>query len=58
MRDAVTLLGAIDEHTEQELTYQEVRRRAWELTAGLRRHQARQADLLIELLNRDTGALD
>jgi hemerythrin-like domain-containing protein len=59
LREAVTLLAALDEHAGgSALSHHEVRRRAWELTAGMRRHQAREADLLIELLERDEGVID
>jgi hypothetical protein len=58
-RDAASLLGMIDDDRKSALVdYKEVRERGWKLTARLRRHQAREADLLIELLDRDEGALD
>jgi len=59
LHEAVTLLAALDEHAGGSApSHHEVRRRGWELTAGLRRHQAREADLLIELLERDEGVID
>jgi hypothetical protein len=52
-REAAVLLAAID-----GAGYRQIRTRALDLIARLRKHQAREADLLIELLNRDVGALD
>ncbi len=55
-RDAVTLLAAIDENRRgKSLTYREVSKRADALAASLRRHQAREADLILEAFQRDLG---
>lgn len=59
LRDAVTLLGALDQYQHEEtLSHHEVRRRAWDLARALRSHQAREADLLVEALQRDVGVVD
>ncbi len=56
LRDAVTLLGAMDENRRgKSLTYREVSKRADTLAASLRRHQTREADLLLEAFQRDLG---
>jgi hypothetical protein len=53
-REAVALLSALDDSESAS----PVRTRALDLIARLRKHQAREADLLIELLQRDVGAMD
>lgn len=56
VRDAVGLLGALGEQQDDETPdRRELRRRARGLTAALRRHAKRQADLLIEEYGRDPG---
>jgi hypothetical protein len=59
LKQAVSLLAALEPSASAEaLSQREVRRRAWELTAALRKHQARETDLLFELLDRDEGLID
>ena len=59
LRDAMSLLSALDEfQRDQELSYPEVRRRALQLTARLRSHQAREADLLMFAFQQDIGVGD
>ena len=43
---------------EATLDYDEVRERALDLTAALRRHQAREADLILLAYEQDIGAGD
>jgi hypothetical protein len=59
VHEAVTLLAALEEFPDEEpLTYQQVRSRAAGFTAALRRHQAREADLLMLAYARDVGVGD
>ena len=59
VRDAVSLLAALEEFPDEAaLSYQEVRSRAFDFAAALRRHQAREADLLMLAFARDTGVGD
>lgn len=57
--DATGLLAALDAYQEEpSLSSDEVRRRAGEITAALRRHQAREVDLLMLAFQRDIGTVD
>lgn len=59
VRDAVSLLASLEEYPdEQPLSCREVRARAADLTAALRDHQAREADLLMMAFARDIGVGD
>ncbi len=56
LRDAVTLLAAMEQNRRgKSLTYRDVSKRAGALAAWLRRHQACEADLLLEAFYRDLG---
>ncbi len=56
LRDARQLLSDLEERADdKKLTYREVRRRGWRLAADLRRHQALEADLIMEAFERDIG---
>jgi hypothetical protein len=57
--EAVSLLAALDEYAgDSALSFQEVRRQVAQLTAALRDHQAREADLLMLALQLDVGVPD
>ncbi|MEX1253657.1 MAG: hypothetical protein WEE64_04890 [Dehalococcoidia bacterium] len=57
--EAVSLLAALDEYSgDSALSFQEVRRQVAQLTAALRDHQGREADLLLLALDLDVGVPD
>lgn len=54
--DARELLTALEERADDaKLTCREVRQRSWRLASALRRHQALEADLIMEAFERDIG---
>lgn len=58
-RDAVDFLAALADHVEDERpAVADVRQRAAGLSNALRQHQAREADLLMQAMQRDIGVGD
>lgn len=56
LRDARQLLTALEERADDtKLTYREVRQCGWRLSSALYRHQALEADLIMEAFERDIG---
>ena len=58
-RDAVDFLASLADHiAEERPTVAEIRQRAFDLNSALRLHEAREADLLMQALQRDIGVGD